>query len=173
MRPPRPTSVIIAAFVTLAGIAGAEAPATAPKPAIATPALGQIATALATEIALFGKEAVVFGAPLGSDEPAPRAGELTAKLTGLVAGALGPGATARQESVPLATAQALAKGAKALVFVQAEIAAGQLRASADVYHTTRNVWDRARRPAPAPFAHAFASARLDAEVRAYLAPLPL
>jgi hypothetical protein len=36
-----------------------------------------------------------------------------------------------------------------------------------------NAWDRIRTPAPAPLAHAFAAAPLDAETRAFLAPVLL
>jgi hypothetical protein len=115
----------------------------------------------------------VFAAPLRFDEPAPRAAELVAKLTGLVAGALGQGATHRPDPVPLATAQALGHGSKMIVYLDFEIARGELRGSADAYEVTKNVWDRARRPSVAPALHAFASARLDAEIRGYLAPVPL
>jgi hypothetical protein len=37
----------------------------------------------------------------------------------------------------------------------------------------RNFWDRVRDPTPSPAAHAFASRRLDAEVRSFLPPVPL
>jgi hypothetical protein len=136
-------------------------------------ATAQVTSRLASDLTMAAKEAVVFVAPVRSDEPAPRGGELAGKLASMLAGALGSGASARQETVPLATAQALAHGAKALVYVQVEIARGQLRATADAYRVTRNVWDRARQPVPAPIAHAFATARIDGEVRSYLAPVPL
>ena len=114
----------------------------------------------------------VFVGPLRSDEPAPRGAELAGKLAGWLAGALGGGASARAEPVSLATAQAIAHG-KSLVYVEIEIARGQLRATADVYRTTRNVWDRARQPVPAPIAHAPLAVRIDGEIRSYLAPVPL
>jgi hypothetical protein len=57
--------------------------------------------------------------------------------------------------------------------VQAEIARGQLRVTADVYRATRSVWERAREPVPAPTAHAHAAGRIDGEVRSFLAPVTL
>jgi hypothetical protein len=150
---------------------GAPAPAPqAPAPGSAT---SQIAGRLASDLAPSAKEAVVFVAPLRSDEPAPRGAELASKLAAMIAGALGPGASARAEPVPLATAQAMAREAKALVYVQIDIAHGQIQATADAYRTTRNVWDRARQPVPSPVAHVFAAARIDGEVRAYLAPVSI
>ncbi len=60
-----------------------------------------------------------------------------------------------------------------LVHLTVEIVAGKLRATADVYPVPRNVWARIRNPEPGPVAHAFAEASIDAEVRTYLAPVPL
>jgi hypothetical protein len=128
---------------------------------------------VASDLAPSAKEAVVFVAPVRSDEPAPRGADLASKLAAMIAGALGPGSSARAEPVPLATAQATARGAKSLVYVQIDIARGQIQATADAYRTTRNVWDRARQPVPSPIAHVFAAARIDGEVRAYLAPVSI
>jgi hypothetical protein len=61
----------------------------------------------------------------------------------------------------------------ALVYLQAEIAKGDFRVTADVYPSMNNSWDRIRNPVPSPIAHAFASVKVDAEVRAFLAPLLL
>ncbi len=144
-----------------------------PVASSASSATGQVMGRLATDLTSAAKDAVVFVAPLRTDEPAPRGTELGSKLAAVLAGALGPGASARPETVPLSTAQALARSAKSLVYLQPEIARGQLRATADLYRATRNVWDRARQPVPAPAAHAFAAARIDGEVRSYLAPVPL
>jgi hypothetical protein len=94
-----------------------------------------------------------------------------ARLATLLAGAVG--GVPHAEPVTPATAHALAHRAKALVYADIEIGAGQLRVTADLYRTTPNVWDRARLPAPSPVGHGYAAARVDAEVRAYLAPVPL
>jgi hypothetical protein len=59
------------------------------------------------------------------------------------------------------------------VYLRPELAKGQLRVTADLYPVLKNGWDRIRIPAPAPRAHAFAEAPIDAEVRAFLPAIPL
>jgi len=75
--------------------------------------------------------------------------------------------------MPLDTARAEAASSPALVYLQTEIAQGEIRVTGDVYPIPRNIWDRSRNASPGPVAHAFASARIDAEVRTFLAPIPL
>jgi hypothetical protein len=116
---------------------------------------------------------LVVAAPLATDQPAPRGDEMALRIAALVAGRLGAGARAHPQAAQLATARALAGRASALVFVQSEIAKGDLRTTLDVYPSMANAWDRIRNPLPAPTSHAFASAKIDAEVRAFLAPLVL
>jgi hypothetical protein len=127
-----------------------------------TQALGQAPSAV-----------VVVAAPLVSDVPAPKGDELAARVAALVAGRIGAGAKAHPQAAALATARAIAGRASALVFVQTELSKGDLRATVDVYPSMANAWDRIRNPLPAPTGHAFASAKLDAEVRSFLAPLLL
>jgi hypothetical protein len=93
-------------------------------------------------------------------------------MAALLAGKLG-GSIAKVEPTSLAAAQAAARRAGWLVYVQAEVARGQLRVTADVYRATRSVWERAREPVPAPTTHAHAAGRIDGEVRSFLAPVPL
>ena len=65
-------------------------------------------------------------------------------------------------------------GRGALVYVQTrDRARGTCARRVDVYPSMANAWDRIRNPLPAPTGHAFASAKIDAEVRAFLAPLVL
>lgn len=116
---------------------------------------------------------VVVAAPLVSDQPAPRGDDLALRIAALVAGRLGAGAHAHPAVTQLATARAVAGRASALVFVQGEIAKGDLRATIDVYPSMANAWDRIRNPLPSPTSHAFATAKIDAEVRTFLAPLML
>jgi hypothetical protein len=59
------------------------------------------------------------------------------------------------------------------VYVRTAIARGVLRVTVDVYPSMGNAWDRIRNPLPAPTTHAVKSAPIDAQVRAYLAPLAL
>jgi hypothetical protein len=174
-----PRQIVVAAGLASAG---AVAPATRAAPTAAAPAastpvlrssLSQIAARLAADIGPTLKGAVVFAAPLRSDEPAPRGAELTGKLVALVAGAMGGGTSPSSEQVPLATAQTLARNAKWVVYLQPEVERGQLQVGADAYRATHNLWERARQPSTAPAAHSFASGRIDGEVRSYLAPVPL
>jgi hypothetical protein len=151
--------------------ASAETPK-APAPA-ARSAMGTVAVVVAADLPDFAKQAVVFAGPLQSDEGAPRGSDLVAQMRALVAGALGPGATIRSEQVALGAAQSLGHAAKVLVYVKVESARGELRLSTDVYRVARTVWDRVKQPSPAPVAHGFASSRIDAEVRSYLAAVPL
>jgi hypothetical protein len=116
---------------------------------------------------------VVVAAPIVSDQPLGRADDLALRIAALVAGRIGATARAHPQVAQLATARAIAGRASALVYVQAEIARGDLRATIDVYPSMANGWDRIRNPLPSPTAHAFATAKIDAEVRAYLVPLLL
>jgi hypothetical protein len=186
--PPHPTPIPLvtsaprrAVVPKAAASAPARVPAAAPTASAAPPGstapafgstLNQIVARIAAEIGAETKQAVVCAAALRSDEPAPRGAELAGKLATLMAGKLGS-ASAKVEPISLAAAQAAARGASSLVYVQGEIARGELRVAVDVYRATHNVWDRVREPVPAPTAHAYAAGRIDGEVRSYLAPVPL
>jgi hypothetical protein len=117
--------------------------------------------------------AVVVAAPLEADDPAPRGDALALRVAEGVAARIGGGAKAHPQTAQLATARALAGRASALVYVRAAIVKGDLRATLDVYPPMANAWDRIRNPLPAPTTHAVRSAKIDASVRAYLAPLRL
>ena len=116
---------------------------------------------------------VVVAAPLVTDQPAPRGEELSLRIAALVAGKLGAGAHAHAQTAQLATARAVAGRASALVYVQTEVSKGDVRTTIDVYPSMANAWDRIRNPLPSPTGHAFATAKIDAEVRTFLAPLVL
>ncbi len=150
--------------------------ATVPRDARAAGALETVAQSAAGSLgALDGPPgaSVVVAAPLVADDPAPRGDELALRIAALVAGRIGAGATAQAQTAPLATARAVAGRASALVYVQTEVARGDLRATIDVYPSMANAWDRIRNPLPAPARHAFASTKIDAEVRTFLLPLVL
>lgn len=116
---------------------------------------------------------VVVAAPLVSDDDAPKGDELALRVAALVAGRIGAAARAHPQTAQLGTARALAGRASALVYVQTVLAKGDLRATIDVYPSISNGWDRIRNPLAAPSSHAFASAKIDAEVRSFLTPLLL
>lgn len=158
---------------SLFALAAAAATTALPARALAGGALDAVAQEASQTLGQTPAAAVVVAAPLTSDGPAPRAEELAVRLAALVAGKLGSGAHAEGQSATLGTARAVAGRASVLVFVQGEIAKGDLRVTLDVYPSMANAWDRIRNPVPSPMAHAFASTKVDAEVRAYLAPLLL
>ncbi len=116
---------------------------------------------------------VVVAAPLVSDENAPKSAELALQVAVLVAGKIGGGARANPQTAALETARAVAGRASALVYVQSTINAGDLRVTVDVYPPMPLARDRIRNPLPSPMSHAFASAKIDAEVRTFLRPLML
>ena len=147
------------------------APAAATAPVM--PALSHVVTEAAGSVAPRAAGAVVVGAPLKSDTPAPRGPALVSRLVGLVAGAIGPAARAVRNPMPLDAARAEAATSPALVYVQVEVANGELRLTVDAYPIPRNIWDRSRSGSPGPIAHGFGSARIDAEVRTFLAPIAL
>jgi hypothetical protein len=131
--------------------------------------VGAVADALRAHA---GRGLVAAGA-LRADSAAPKAADLAGRYASLLAGALGSGARGVRAPTALEAARSMAASSKALIYVELEIANGELRVSADVYPVPHNIWDRCRNPAPGPIAHAFASARVDAEVRSYLAPISL
>ena len=133
----------------------------------ATQALGPLEGAPA------GGASVVVAAAFVSDDAAPRGDELALRVAALVAGRIGAGARAQPQTAPLASARAIAGRASALVYVQTEVAKGDLRTTIDVYPSMGNPWDRIRNPLPSPARHGFAATKIDAEVRAFLAPLLL
>jgi hypothetical protein len=117
---------------------------------------------------------LVVAAPLASDVQAPRGDELAARVAQLVAGAMGGATHASAQPASLAQARVLAgKSGARLVYVQPAIAKGALRVTLDAYPAMSNGWDRIRNPEPPPSAHAYAEAPVDAEVRAFLASIPL
>lgn len=136
-------------------------------------ALASIATRAAKAAAAPGP-ALVVAAPLASDVQAPRGDELTERLAQLIAGALGGATHAAAHPSTLAQARVLAgKESARLVFVQPVIVRGVLRVTLDAYPGASNGWDRVRNPEPPPSGHAFFDAPIDAEVRAFLATIPL
>jgi hypothetical protein len=154
-------AVLLVAVATLASRADAAS------------ALSVIAPEIAKGLRPVPANTLVVVSPLKSDAPAPSLDPLAARLASLIAGQLGPTAHASGHPESLSVAQALAAKGGALVYVQAELAHGQLRAAADWYPVLSNGWDRARVSLPAPRAHAFATAPIDAEIRSFLVPVPL
>lgn len=137
----------------------------------AASAIAEVAQELGKGAAQVPAGGVVVAAPIVSDVPMNKGDELALRVASVLAGKLR--ASASDKALTLAGAHAAAKGKPAVVFVRVEIARGELRATLDAFPVIANGWDRVRLPPPAPIAHAFASAPIDAEVRALMPPIPL
>ncbi len=161
----------------------APAPAPAPPPAPASPSASATAPAHASALLHVAHEiaqglgpippgAIVVASPITSDIPAPKADELAVRIAAQVAGRIGV-AKAHPQPAALAVARGVSGRAASLVYLQLEIAKGELRVTADLYPVVSNGWERLRNPVPGPRAHAFANAPLDAEIRGFLVPVLL
>ncbi|MBK9260053.1 MAG: hypothetical protein IPM54_09480 [Polyangiaceae bacterium] len=153
--------------------AAATNPADKPAPRQSRASVSRVAESIAADLAHVPAKALVVASPLTSDAPAPRGSELALLLATQLAGRRGAGSRAFAKPLALAEARIEARQSDALVMLKVEIAAGKLRAVADVFPVPRTVWARVRDPEPGPIAHAFAEAPIDAEVRTYLAPVPI
>lgn len=163
---------LLGAFGSFANVhtARADGPAAAATPR-AVSAIVTVADGVRVGLGATPPGALVVVAPPKSDAPLTRGDDLSVRIAQIVAGKVG--ARAHEKAVQLGTARALAGRASSLVFVQPEIEKGELRLVADVYTVVKNSWERLKNPAPGPSAHAFASAPIDAEVRAFMPPLAL
>jgi hypothetical protein len=142
----------------------------------------QSSTSLAQGLDVLGREAarlgpvagpgIVVAAPLVSDEPGSSNGLVT-HLAALVASALGPGVVGQPQSDSLAGARSTAGRSKTLVFLRTSIVLGEVRMTAELYPGTPNAWDRIRTPDAGVVRQHAAAAKIDAESRAFLAPLSL
>ncbi|XYH96222.1 hypothetical protein ACMHYB_51935 [Sorangium sp. So ce1128] len=175
-----PRRLFLIALLALARPAAAQpSPAAAPpRPAAPAPrpprpAVARAVDALARSLDPVAGRVLVAAAPLLSDAPAPRGAQLAAALAAQLAGKLGAAARAQKDPTPLPLAREAARDDGALVHLAVEIAAGRLRVTADVYPVPRTVWARIRDPEPGPIAHAYAEVPIDAEIRSFLAPIPL
>lgn len=110
--------------------------------------------------------------PLRSGEPLHRADELVRRVCRAVASKLA-GARLLDEPTSVQNAWKKASAASRLVYVDLELLRGELRGSLDVHARSTNFWERLKGKKPAPVAHAFASAPIDAEVRSFLPSLSL
>ena len=145
----------------------------APRSAAAASALGAIAPEIVKGLGPLPAAAVIVASPLVTDQTAPKGDDLSVRIAQLVAGKIGGAARPHGKAETLAAARATAGKAGALVYLQVELAKGEVRVTADLYPSMANGWDRVRIAAPAPLAHAFAAGTIDAEVRAFLTPVLL
>ncbi len=164
-------------------IAQPAAPESAPAepPAVTAPActrgeksaIAELACELTRSLGELPNGALVASSSLQSDTELDAPEALGDRIAAVVAGTLGRGARAARGAAGLSRARALASVAGTLIHLRPSIEQGELRLVADVYPVPKSFWDRVRDPTPSPVAHAFASRRLDAEVRTFLPPVPL
>jgi hypothetical protein len=155
-----------ALVISLAALAAA-------RHALAAGAVEAVAREATQGLVQVPPSSVVVAAPLVADQPTAKGDDLALRIATLVAGRLGARARVHRQTAPLATARALARRASTLVYVQSEIARGDLHTTIDIYASTGNAWDRIRSPLPLASAHSFATGKIDAEVRSFLLPLLL
>ncbi len=136
-------------------------------------ALGEIACELAANLGPSAERSLVVAGPLTTELEPKDAERLVSRLASLVGGSLGPSATVSQRSATLAEARRLAQGTGTLVYLSVRLGRDRLEVSADLYPVARRFWQRVKNPAPGASSHAFASRALDAEIRAFLPPVPL
>lgn len=179
------------AFLLLTGLLAPEgalaappaaAPAPGPRPGAAAPhscshgersAISEIACELSGALGDLPARTLVVSAPPASKEKIQNKPALAGRIALVTAGAAGHQLKADDKPAGLARARSLASNAGTLVYLQPKIARGKLGVTADVYPVPHSFWDRVRDPDPAPVRHAFASRRIDAEIRSFLPPVRL
>lgn len=154
-----------------AGVGQGPPPASAPTPSPCVDTRGSLSgVACELEAALKRQPgALVAIAPIQAGAELQQGTPLATRLVKVVAGRLG--AKSHDQPVTLAHARSLASTSSKLVYLQPELKDGELRVVADSYPVVKNFWDRVRDPTPNPTAHAYASRRVDAELRTFL-PTP-
>jgi hypothetical protein len=116
--------------------------------------------------------ALVIAAPLVTDTLVAKSDALALRIAAAVARGM-PQVHVQDAPLPIAAARVAAARSSALVYVQAELAGGELRITVDVYLVERNRWRRLRGGSSPAASHAFAKAPLDPELRSYLPPILL
>lgn len=164
--------LVVTTFSAISWAQQQPQPPVAPVAPSKQASIGHLASEVAQALGQVPAGAVVVASPIASDVPAPKGDELAVRIAAQIAGRLGA-ARAHPQAASLAVARGLSGRAASLVHVQLEIKQGTLRATADLYPVVSNGWERLRNPVPGPRAHAFASVPLDAEVRSFMAPVPL
>lgn len=136
-------------------------------------AISEVACELSTALGTLPARVLVVAASPASAVKVTNPAALSGRIARVVAGALGSRVRAYDQPARLARARTLASEAGTLIYLEPRIARGKLQVTADEYPVPHNFWDRVRDPEPSPTRHAFASRRIDAEVRSFLPPVRL
>ena len=134
-------------------------------------AIVDIVAALDTALPALEGRVLVGVAPLATDVAAPRAKALSITIAQVFAGRRRFEGPIEPETID--GVRGRAHGVREIVYLTPKIVNGELVVTADVFPVPRTVWARIRNPSPGPFAHAFAKAFIDAEVRSHLEPVPI
>lgn len=156
----------------------AEAQKPPPEPAIVIArrpkaAISRIADTLSRELEHAKPGSLIAAAPLITDTEAPKGAALAVSIAAQLAGRRGQGAWAMGQPVKLDEARTAARSEGGFIYLKIELTQGKLNVTADAYPISKSVWERAKNPEPGPIDHAFISVPIDAEVRSFLAPIPL
>jgi hypothetical protein len=135
--------------------------------------MSEIACELASAYKGGGAAPLVIASPVNADLTLPNPERLSVRIAQVVAGALGGGAQASEEPARLGRARAMASRTASLVHLEVELSRGELRVVLNAYPVSKGFWARVKNPSPSPTQHAFASRRIDAEIRSFLPPVPL
>jgi hypothetical protein len=159
------------------GIAGAAPePAAPPAPSCtrgAASALSELACELGRGLGEPARGALVVGAEPSADAKVAVRPELAVRLAALVAGSLGPEASAWPKPEGNAHARLVRAGSRPLVVVHTVLRGERIEVTADALASRPRLWQRLRGAKAGTLAHAFAERPIDGEVRSFLPPVPL
>lgn len=154
-------SIMFAAVCLLPVAALADAPTAAPAQSSTATSLASLTEEITKQLGEGTRGAKVSAEALRTDQPMKRGDELVSALTALVSGRIEQGTSKR----PLSSTR--------VIVLKVELAKGDLRVTADLLQVPHNRWDRLKSRDAVIVAHAFASRPVDAEIRAYMAPIVL
>jgi hypothetical protein len=163
-----------ALLVTAAG-AAPEPAAVAPPSCTrgAASALSELACELGRGLGERARGALVVGVEPSADAKVVVRPELAVRLAALVAGTLGPSASAWPKAEHDAHARLIGAGSRPLVVVRAVLRSERVEVTADALASRPRLWQRLRGAKAGALAHAFAERPIDGEVRSFLPAVPL
>jgi hypothetical protein len=163
-----------ALFLTSAGAAPEPAAPAAPSCTRgAASALSELACELGRGLGERARGALVVGAEPSTDAKVAVRPELAVRLAALVAGSLGPGASAWPKPESDAHARLIGAGSRPLVVLRTVLRGERVEVTADALASRPRLWQRLRGAKAGALAHAFAERPIDGEVRSFLPAVPL
>lgn len=139
----------------------------------AASALSELACELGRGLGERARGALVVGVEPSTDAKVVVRPELAVRLAALVAGTLGPSASAWPKAEQDAHARLIGAGSRPLVVVRAVLRGERVEVTADALASRPRLWQRLRGAKAGALAHAFAERPIDGEVRSFLPAVPL